>query len=102
MLTLHTYGHSGKTSTGYYFLGIADNNNKFAQAGSVVEMAWFMGFTTGAPSGSNLGLRRINTYTNLGAGRFGTLLTGTTQLVPSITGKRANVSPLDAIWTLYH
>jgi len=102
MLTLHTYGHSGLTSTAYYVKGIADNGNKFAQAGAVVEMGFLLGLSS-APLGSNLGLRGIKTYTNVqSTSRFGTLLSGTFQIVPSFTGKRPNVSPLDAIWTVYH
>jgi hypothetical protein len=101
MLTLHSYGHSGLTSTAYYVKGIADNGNKFAQAGAVSEVGFFLGLNT-APLGSNLPLRRIKAYSNANQlTRFDLLLAGTFQVVPSITGKRMNISPLDAAWKIY-
>ncbi len=103
MLTLDTYGHGGRTSAAYYVRGIAANTAKLANSVGVIEMAWVMGLTPTPPLGSNLSKNRLQAYANVqSANRFTFVLGSQTLVVPSITGKRANVSPLDLIWTVYH
>jgi hypothetical protein len=103
VLTLDSYGFLGNTSSAYYTRGRAGNLAKFSNSGAIVEMGFLMGLTFAPPLGSNLRKRMVNAYTNVqSANRFSDLLGGTFQVVPSITGQRMNVSPLDLIWTVYH
>jgi len=102
MLTLDTYGFGGRTSSAYYVRGIAGNTAKFPNSVGVIEMAYLMGLNSAAPLGSNLLRARINTYDNVQAAlRYDLTLGGVQRIVPSITGKRTNVSALDPIGNVY-
>jgi hypothetical protein len=107
MLTLDSYGISNGgggtlTSSAYYVRGLRGNTQKFPNSGGVIEMAYLMGLNSAAPLGSNLLRARINTYDNVQSALRFNLVAGLNQLiVPSITGKRFNVSPIDPIWNVY-
>jgi hypothetical protein len=102
MITPHTYGHSGFTSSAYYYFGIANNSSKLAQGGPVVEASWLAAFqnTFSFPL-SNLKARRVDVYSNIRTtNRFNPPSVGTEGVVPLLV-RTLYIAPTDPAWVPY-
>lgn len=102
MISALTYGHSGFTSSAYYFFGISGSFQKFANGGAV-EAGWLDGFVANPTTPSNLGPRPVNLYnqvTNVNRFAFytGGLVLITARAIPQFDGGNPGLSPATVSW----
>ena len=102
MITPLTYGHTGFTSMGYYYVGIAGNYAKLGLPGPVVEAGWMTAQQVNFSFPiSNLASRKVDTYSNVKSSlRFFQGITGTNHVIP-LFSKRALAVPIDPLWAPY-
>lgn len=102
MISALTYGHSGFTSSAYYYFGTGGSFQKFANGGTV-EAGWLSGFTANPTTPSNLGPRVVNLYnqvTNPSKFAFvgGGLVLITARAIPQFAGGNPDLTPATTSW----